>query len=389
MRKGPAGINQSAISRSAFKCNNCKKAFSGRDVFLDLTITAGLKEYEEVLSAGTELFRNPLVSFVYERGWRQNFARSGFPGPDEEVKLAQEFLKPTAGGILLDVSCGSGLFSRRFAKSEAYSAVIALDFSENMLRQTHDLVKQDRALVNRNLALVRADVARLPFATGTIDAVHAGAALHCWPSPSAGVAEISRILRPGGVFVATTFLSPVTDLRIGALKSFQQMEVQCSTACFAGAASNVKGGHLHIAVWNAHLLGRLGTREREEVKRVIDEMGLLSAQAQQLKCPVTSFDRMCLYRAHCLYVLFDSCSLADTQEGAKMVLVGMLKVGAKDLFIRRLDGSVHEMSLPCVLDFYIHHSFQRYDIAPLYLLTSTSTSPSNGTSLLSISAKSA
>lgn len=30
-------------------------------------------------------FRSPLVSFVYERGWRQNFNRSGFPGPDEEV----------------------------------------------------------------------------------------------------------------------------------------------------------------------------------------------------------------------------------------------------------------------------------------------------------------
>lgn len=31
------------------------------------------------------MFRSPLVSFLYERGWRQNFARSGFPGPDEEV----------------------------------------------------------------------------------------------------------------------------------------------------------------------------------------------------------------------------------------------------------------------------------------------------------------
>lgn len=35
-----------------------------------------------------------------------------------------------------------------------------------------------------NLALVRADVCRLPFASGFVDAVHAGAALHCWPSPS-------------------------------------------------------------------------------------------------------------------------------------------------------------------------------------------------------------
>lgn len=30
--------------------------------------------------------RSPLVSFLYERGWRQNFNRSGFPGPDEEVQ---------------------------------------------------------------------------------------------------------------------------------------------------------------------------------------------------------------------------------------------------------------------------------------------------------------
>jgi SAM-dependent methyltransferase len=38
--------------------------------------------------------------------------------------------------------------------------------------------------------------------------VHAGAAMHCWPSPSAAVAEISRVLKPGGVFVASTFLDP-------------------------------------------------------------------------------------------------------------------------------------------------------------------------------------
>ena len=31
--------------------------------------------------------RSPLVSFLYERGWRQNFNRSGFPGPDDEVNF--------------------------------------------------------------------------------------------------------------------------------------------------------------------------------------------------------------------------------------------------------------------------------------------------------------
>ncbi|KAJ4709690.1 S-adenosylmethionine-dependent methyltransferase [Melia azedarach] len=206
IRKGPPGLNLQAIYRSGFKCRKCDKTYSSKDNYLDLTVIAGLKDYTEVKPASTELFRSPFVSFLYERGWRQNFSRSGFPGPDEEFQMAQEYFKTVEGGLLVDVSCGSGLFSRKFAKSGTYSGVIALDFSENMLRQSYDFIKKDDTILTSNLALVRADVSRLPFASGSVDAVHAGAAIHCWPSPSNAVAEISRILRSGGVFVGTTFL---------------------------------------------------------------------------------------------------------------------------------------------------------------------------------------
>ncbi|XP_039031631.1 uncharacterized methyltransferase At2g41040, chloroplastic-like [Hibiscus syriacus] len=206
IRKGPPGLNLDAIYRSGFKCKKCNKSYSSKDVYLDLTVTAGLRNYTEVKPAGTELFRSPLVSFLYERGWRQNFNRSGFPGADEEFRMAQEYFKPAEGGTLVDVSCGSGLFSRKFAKSGTYSSVIALDFSENMLRQCNDFIKKDVPISASNIALVRADVSRLPFSSSSIDAVHAGAALHCWPSPSNAFAEISRILRSGGVFVGSTFL---------------------------------------------------------------------------------------------------------------------------------------------------------------------------------------
>ncbi|CAA6672293.1 unnamed protein product [Spirodela intermedia] len=200
IRKGPSGLNLSAIYRSGFKCERCNKPFSSRNTFLDLTVTSGTREYTEFKPSRTELFRSPLVSFLYERGWRQNFARSGFPGPDEEFKMAQEYFKPVAGGLLLDVSCGSGLFSRKFASSGTFSGVIALDFSENMLRQCYEFIAKDDALLNSGCL-------KAPFESGSIDAVHAGAALHCWPSPSNAVAEINRVLRSGGVFVATTFLS--------------------------------------------------------------------------------------------------------------------------------------------------------------------------------------
>ncbi|MBA0827400.1 hypothetical protein Goarm_012183, partial [Gossypium armourianum] len=213
IRKGPPGLNLAAIYRSGFKCKQCDKSYSSKETYLDLTVTAGLRDYTEVKPAGTELFRSPFVSFVYERGWRQNFNRRGFPGPDEEFRMAQEYFKPVEGGILVDVSCGSGLFSRKFVKSGTYSGVIALDFSENMLRQSISLLLGPM----------------FPgFLSHRVDAVHAGAALHCWPSPLNAVsilsqyvlchkleleldskfevAEISRILRSGGVFVGSTFL---------------------------------------------------------------------------------------------------------------------------------------------------------------------------------------
>ncbi|CAN7062860.1 unnamed protein product [Brassica rapa subsp. trilocularis] len=213
MRKGPSGINLQAIYRSGFKCGQCNKTYSSKDEYLDLTVTAGFDSFNEVKPITTELFRSPLVSFLYERGWRQNFARSGFPGPDEEFRMAEEYFKEAEGGVLVDVSCGSGLFSRKFAKSGKYSGVIALDYSENMLRQCNEFIKKDTTFdSSTNIAVVRADVSRLPFASGSVDAVHAGAALHCWPSPTNAIAEICRVLRSGGVFVGTTFLrySPST-----------------------------------------------------------------------------------------------------------------------------------------------------------------------------------
>lgn len=36
--------------------------------------------------------------------------------------------------------------------------------------------------------------------------------MHCWPNPTAALAEISRALKPGGLFVGSTFLSASAPL---------------------------------------------------------------------------------------------------------------------------------------------------------------------------------
>ncbi|XP_030541499.1 uncharacterized methyltransferase At1g78140, chloroplastic [Rhodamnia argentea] len=205
--RGDLVLSVDSASGSTLQCGTCKKTYVGNETHFDLTATSGTEEYGESMAFSAELFRIPLISYLYERGWRQSFSFwGGFPGPEKEFELIKGFLKSVLGGNILDASCGSGLFSRLFAKSGLFSLVIALDYSENMLEQCYEFIQGEDNFPKEKLALVRADISRLPFASSSIDAVHAGAALHCWPSPSTAVAEISRVLRPGGVFVATTFL---------------------------------------------------------------------------------------------------------------------------------------------------------------------------------------
>lgn len=55
----------------------------------------------------------------------------------------KDYLEPVLGGNIIDASCGSGMFSRLFAKSGLFSRVVALDFSENMLQECFKFIKEE------------------------------------------------------------------------------------------------------------------------------------------------------------------------------------------------------------------------------------------------------
>jgi len=179
---------------------------------LDLTLVSGSDgAYNEAAPRSQSLFQQPAISFVYERGWRQGFSWAGFPGEEQEAADALAYMSEVPPeGVCVDLSCGSGLFTRRFEASRRFGRVLGLDYSVSMLEEA-------RQSLPATVELVRADAARLPLCTASVDAVHAGAALHCWPSPLAAFAEIARVLKPGGVFVATTFLDPVSGYLGGGL----------------------------------------------------------------------------------------------------------------------------------------------------------------------------
>ncbi|HUF26792.1 MAG TPA: class I SAM-dependent methyltransferase [Gemmatimonadaceae bacterium] len=96
------------------------------------------------------------------------------------------------GALLLDAGCGTGEFS--VAAMERGATVVAVDIGPRLLARTRSKgVKQVAA----------ADVAALPFATGTFDIVVSSECIEHTPSPRTSVMELARVLRPGGRLAVT------------------------------------------------------------------------------------------------------------------------------------------------------------------------------------------
>lgn len=103
------------------------------------------------------------------------------------------------------------MFTRIFASQDKYGRVLGCDYSESMLTEARRRIGEESklsALKTTKLDLVRLDVGQIPMKDESIDCLHAGAAMHCWPDLDAAASEIYRVLKPNGRYFATTFLSP-------------------------------------------------------------------------------------------------------------------------------------------------------------------------------------
>jgi len=109
-------------------------------------------------------------------------------------------LRVPAGGLVLDVATGTGLVARDLRERFGVR-VVGLDQSAEMIREA-----AGRGVAG--LELVRGDGQRIPFADGTFDAVTFTYLLRYVDDPAATVAELARVLRPGGQIASTEFGVP-------------------------------------------------------------------------------------------------------------------------------------------------------------------------------------
>lgn len=101
-----------------------------------------------------------------------------------------EWLSPQAGEHILDLGCGDGQLTQRIAATGA--SVTGIDASPTMAA----------AARARGIAVEEASAESLPFADRSFDAVFSNAALHWVRNQDAMLAEVRRVLRSKGRFVA-------------------------------------------------------------------------------------------------------------------------------------------------------------------------------------------
>ena len=108
-------------------------------------------------------------------------------------QLPIEWLNIPAGGIALDVGSGPGNVTASLARAAGPDGLaLGVDISEPMLARAVN------AHAGPNVGFLRADAQQLPLRDETVDAAISLAVLQLIPNPTATVAEIVRVLRPGG-----------------------------------------------------------------------------------------------------------------------------------------------------------------------------------------------
>jgi ubiquinone/menaquinone biosynthesis C-methylase UbiE len=123
-----------------------------------------------------------------------------------------------AGTSVLDIPCGGG-FAFRVLRPGQPVRYIAADISPHMLQRARDVARRMQA--EDTIEFVEADVTALQFDDASFDLCVTYNGLHCLPDPRAALAELTRVLTPGGTLRGTSCVTgrgPRKDALIAMLR---------------------------------------------------------------------------------------------------------------------------------------------------------------------------
>jgi ubiquinone/menaquinone biosynthesis C-methylase UbiE len=122
---------------------------------------------------------------------------------------------PCQGGEILDVGTGPGRIAIALCAAQPAARVLALDLAEAML----DLARRNVAAagLTARIECVRGDAKGLSWPDGRFEAVISNTIVHHIPDPGPALAEIARLVAPGGTLFVRDLARPDTNEQVDSL----------------------------------------------------------------------------------------------------------------------------------------------------------------------------
>lgn len=141
-------------------------------------------------------FLNHLLSFGIDKRWRRTAVR---------------LVKATAGGQVLDVATGTGDVALEIARTTPSSVrIVGADFSPEMVALGREKVAASPYADRIDLRVAPCE--DLPFASGSFDSVTIAFGIRNVVDRRLGLAELWRVLKPGGRLIILEFSTPRSAL---------------------------------------------------------------------------------------------------------------------------------------------------------------------------------
>lgn len=166
-----------------------------------LLALAGLAYWQLIIAEGTYLGPR-FVAWTYDLVARRYDGIKRFEPLCESWFIAVPLLQSLAGvkcPLVLDVATGTGRLPLALFQEGFGGEIVGLDLSSGMLRQARSKL----APYDDRLTLIWQDASQLPFGEGAFDAVVCLESLEFLPRPLEAMAEMVRVLAPGGALLVT------------------------------------------------------------------------------------------------------------------------------------------------------------------------------------------
>ena len=165
-------------------------------IALVILLIVGLILYWQLIVAEGAYLGAPLVALLYDWTAERYNNIKEFEWEAEDFWVGGPLVKllgSQPGAIMLDVATGTGRIPLTLLRQASFHGrVIGLDRASKMLA----VARRDVDNCDKQVSLIQADAMALPFASNTFPVVTCMEALEFLPRPTAGLAELIRVLQP-------------------------------------------------------------------------------------------------------------------------------------------------------------------------------------------------